>query len=264
MLALIVIQTAVVVLLAILVAGLLRSHADILRALHDLGVGLGDPSTSTGDGEPPRLQLDPPQRLPGAPAADLAGTTPSDDAVAYTLRGDHDTLLAFLSSGCTTCRSIWAALEDAGERTPAGVRVLVVTGDARDESASRLAELAERVEVPVVRSSEAWDEYQVPVSPYFVLVDGATGSVAGEGAAGRWDRVVELVERARADEAGVQRTRGELLDDRVRRRRVRAMASDRDRERRIDDALTAAGIHPGDPRLHFAGDRAGEDGEPGR
>lgn len=81
MLALIVIQTAVVVLLAILVAGLLRSHADILRALHDLGVGLGDPSTSAGDGEPPRLQLDPPQRLPGAPAADLAGTTPSGDAV---------------------------------------------------------------------------------------------------------------------------------------------------------------------------------------
>ncbi len=32
----------VVTLLGVLVVGLLRSHAEILRALHDLGVHLGD------------------------------------------------------------------------------------------------------------------------------------------------------------------------------------------------------------------------------
>ena len=32
------------VLLAVLVAGLLRSHADILKALHDLGAGVGEPT----------------------------------------------------------------------------------------------------------------------------------------------------------------------------------------------------------------------------
>ena len=46
---LVVLLTAVVALLAVLVAGLLRSHAEILRALHDLGAGL-DPAP----GEPPR------------------------------------------------------------------------------------------------------------------------------------------------------------------------------------------------------------------
>ena len=47
MVAIAVILSAVVSLLAVLVAGLLRSHADILKALHDLGVGVGEP---TGDG----------------------------------------------------------------------------------------------------------------------------------------------------------------------------------------------------------------------
>ena len=41
----------VLALLALLVAGLLRSHAEILRALHELGANL-DP-TRTDDGVPP-------------------------------------------------------------------------------------------------------------------------------------------------------------------------------------------------------------------
>ncbi len=46
MVALVLSLTFVVVLLGILVAGLLRSHADILKALHDLGAGVGDPATT--------------------------------------------------------------------------------------------------------------------------------------------------------------------------------------------------------------------------
>jgi len=38
MVALVIVSTFVVLMLGILVAGLLRSHADILRALHDLGI----------------------------------------------------------------------------------------------------------------------------------------------------------------------------------------------------------------------------------
>ena len=45
MVALIVVLTVLVFLLTILVAGLLRSHADILRALHSLGAGVGDPTS---------------------------------------------------------------------------------------------------------------------------------------------------------------------------------------------------------------------------
>jgi hypothetical protein len=49
MLVLVLLLTFVVLLLGILVAGLLRSHADILKALHDLGAGVGDPAI---DGSP--------------------------------------------------------------------------------------------------------------------------------------------------------------------------------------------------------------------
>ena len=81
----------VVLVLAVLVAGLLRSHADILKALHDLGVGVGEPGgdasvQASGDaaarsrGVP--LTIGPP--LPGernstsAPA--IAGVTPAGAA----------------------------------------------------------------------------------------------------------------------------------------------------------------------------------------
>ena len=47
MVALVIVSTFVVLVLGILVAGLLRSHADILRSLHELGVGVGDPAAST-------------------------------------------------------------------------------------------------------------------------------------------------------------------------------------------------------------------------
>ena len=49
MVALITLLAVAVGLLSLLVVGLLRSHAEILRALHDLGVDL-DPSTHASSG----------------------------------------------------------------------------------------------------------------------------------------------------------------------------------------------------------------------
>ena len=54
MIALVVVSMFVVLLLGILVAGLLRSHADILRSLHELGVGVGDPARRDGTRPLPR------------------------------------------------------------------------------------------------------------------------------------------------------------------------------------------------------------------
>jgi hypothetical protein len=49
--ALAIVLSVVVLLLAVLVAGLLRSHADILKALHDLGVGVGEPGATDERGQ---------------------------------------------------------------------------------------------------------------------------------------------------------------------------------------------------------------------
>jgi len=51
----------------------------------------------------------------------------------------------------------------------------------------------------VVMSTEAWSDYEVPGSPFFVLVDGRTGRRVGEGVANQFSQVAELVRRAQGD-----------------------------------------------------------------
>lgn len=218
---LVAIEGVVILLLAVLVAGLLRSHADILRALHELGVG--------DDGAAARAA--PAVRASGAAARDVVGVRPGGGARKLGVVGaGHDTLLAFLSSGCAACAEFWSEFA-TGTPELAGTRLAVVTKGPEDESESHIAGL-EPADVPLIMSSEAWQHYGVPVTPYFVLVAGATGRVVGEGAANTWDQVRSLVERAVGD-AGMAKHRGGF----------------RDREADTDAELEAAGITPGDPRL---------------
>ena len=187
-----------VLLLAVLVAGLLRSHAEILKALHELGAGLELDRDAPG---PVPVTIDGvvPPRPAGASAPDaVSGTTPAGEEVALSLRGGRPTLLAFLSSGCTTCKTFWSAF-GASPAAPAGARVVVVTRDLAEESPSALAKLAPEA-VPVVASTATWDALDVPGSPYFVLVDG-TGRVVGEGSGASWPQVVDLLTQAHADAA---------------------------------------------------------------
>jgi hypothetical protein len=70
----VVVALAVVVgVLAVLVVGLLRSHAEILKRLHVLGAGLDDAgSPAAGRPAPPR-----PPPLPPAPVRPSAGRSPA-------------------------------------------------------------------------------------------------------------------------------------------------------------------------------------------
>ncbi|MEF2162554.1 hypothetical protein, partial [Pseudomonas aeruginosa] len=121
------------------------------------------------------------------------------EAVALSLRGSGDTLLAFLSSGCSTCQGFWSAFADGPADVPGDARVVVVAQGLEDESESALRQRAPSG-VPLVLSSEAWAEFGVPGSPYFAYVDGATGRVLGEGSAASWPQVVDLLGQARADD----------------------------------------------------------------
>jgi len=213
--ALVAVETFALLLLGLLVAGLLRSHAEILRRLHELGVGYGEERGPVRAGSLPRA----PRRASGT-ARDVVGVTPSGAAVSLGIgRFGEQTLLLFLSSGCTQCGTFWAALGEG--RT--GARTIVVARDADEESPSRLRQLAPP-DVDVVLSSQAWDAYGVPGSPYAVVI-GADGEITGEGTAGSWEQLLSLVVQADADT-----TAG--------------------REARADRELRAAGIMPGDPSLH--------------
>jgi hypothetical protein len=238
--ALVIVSTFVVLVLGVLVAGLLRSHADILRSLHELGVGVGDPAASPPAAAAP-VTLSTPASAPALGAAPVvAGVTPAGDARAIAMDNSDDlTLLGFLSSGCTGCAAFWDALQDPGRlQLPDRTRVVIVTkGPEREIPTEVQSRTTGRV--PVVMSTDAWVDYQVPGSPFFVLVDGATGRKVGQGVASQVGQLAELVRRAEHDRGhGTGRGRSE------------GALGGPAREAAADDVLAAAGILPGDPSLY--------------
>jgi len=234
----------VVALLAVLVAGLLRSHAEILRSLHGLGVDLDPDSDASVSFAAPRPASTGAASAPSGsarPVTDIAGVTPSGDAASIAIVGArHHTLLAFLTSGCTTCADFWSEFADRRLKVPGDARLVVVTKGVDAESPGRLRKFAPP-DVPVVMSSEAWDTYDVPVAPYFVFVDGPNSRIVGEGAAATWRNLAGMMEQA-VEDAGLD----------TRRRRRRRPDDSRAREADVDRALLAAGIEPGDPSLYPA------------
>ncbi len=248
---LITIESVALVLLAVLVAGLLRSHADVLRTLHQMGAGVEQLPGSVAV-DPPELRLGGPDlpspRETSTGVWDIVGTTPSDESMSIGVVGtEHNTLLAFLSSGCSTCQGFWEAFRNgAADELPNYTRAVIVTRGITEESPSRVGQLAPR-DVPVVMSSDAWERYDVPVAPYFLYVNGPEGRVAGEGAAARWDQLASLLAQALGDSAD---PRSSTSFHRSRRQRL--AAADARREARADQELMAAGIYPDHPSLHPA------------
>lgn len=222
----------VVALLAVLVAGLLRSHAEILKALHDLGVDL-DPDRAHGSATTAPLVPTGEEGEPAGRELDIVGTAPSGDARQLAIAGTrHRTLLAFLSSSCLTCRNFWSDFSDPELTLPGAARLVIVTQGPEAESPSAVAELAPP-HVVTLLSSLAWQRYRVPGAPYFVVVDGPSSRVVGQGTGPSWTRVSELLRRAVAD-----------------------AAAPADRESEVDEVLRAAGIGPDHPSLRPGRDPA--------
>ncbi len=277
MIALVVVSTFVVLVLGILVAGLLRSHADILRSLHELGAGVGDPALDGGTVDTASraaavsvaaaVSLVPPAGNPPlGPAPTVAGVTPTGDARAISVtNSDGLTLLAFLSSGCASCAGFWHALQQPGVLDlPGRSRAVIVTkGPDREVPAEVQAQASGRV--PVVMSTEAWVDYQVPGSPFFVLVDGSTGTKVGQGVANHVGQLAELIRRAEHDRADSGPGRHPGRPDgsggagsagsagstgSTGSARSAGGLDGPGREAAADEVLRAAGIQPGDPSLY--------------
>ena len=221
-------ETVLLVVVLVLVAGLLRSNAELLRRLgraEDEGASRSG-AYDTVTARPPDVVPPPAVRRAGRStrAAPIAGTTTDGDAVKLDFDGGATmpTLLAFLSSGCATCAEFWETL--AQPLLSDRVQTVIVTHGPDRERRARLRSLAP-AGVPVVMSSPAWDDYGVPGSPYFVLVD---GTIAGEGVATTWQALSSLVNDAIEDRLDTHApTRAET----------------------IEATLAAAGIGPDHPSL---------------
>jgi hypothetical protein len=216
----------VVGLLGVLVVGLLRSHAEILRKLDSLGAAVGDDPGHAHDNQLTRVET----RSTGS--TDIVGVTPDGESVAVSLAtGEDPTLVAFLSTSCSSCTEFWENL-DASTRYFGGHRhrVLLVTLGADEESPTR-AQSLRRGQADVVMSSEAWQQFEVPGAPYFIVVDSASG-VVGEGSAQTFPALEEFLSDSSNDAKWDERQVRDDEDD------------------RIDRDLRAAGIDPGDQRLY--------------
>ncbi|WP_432476614.1 hypothetical protein [Nocardioides sp. GXQ0305] len=130
-------------------------------------------------------------------AVDVRGTDPEGEPTVIPLEATaQPTLLAFLSTSCDICVGLWERLRDGALASGApGVVPVVVTRDATQEDAGLVRSLA-TAEVPVVLSSEAWDDYEVPGSPYVMVVSAAPGSVAAEGSVATWEDLVRIARSA--------------------------------------------------------------------
>jgi len=236
---LVAIETLLLVLLALVVVGLLRSHAEILRRL-------GPPEADERDSDvlAPGVPA-PPSREGLREAPRITGMTLGGDGIQVGSGSGQPMLLAFLSSGCLTCEGFWETFSQAEPPAiPGGARVVAVTKDASHESPSRLRDLAGD-SLEVVMSSAAWRQFDVPTSPYFVYVE-RDGMILGEGAAASWPQVASLLRDAIDDAAGPS-----LAVSR---------AGGRERARRVEQELAASGIGPGHPSLYpeQGGSREGE------
>ena len=260
--ALIVLQAVALGLMAVLVAGLLRSHAEVLARLHRLessrAVPVADPARrpATGTtGAAGAAGAAGATRAAGAGSLapeEVAGVTPFDGTVSVALHpARQPTLLAFLSSGCTTCTPFWDGLR-AG--LPAGLpghpRVVVVTLGPAEESPERVRRVSPDG-VPVVMSSEAWSAFSVPGAPYFAWIDGGSGRVRGEGTGRSWADLAALLADALADQAHAPAAPagGPGGGPAAPAGAASGAAGDAD-EAWVDAELARAGILPGDPRLH--------------
>jgi hypothetical protein len=117
---------------------------------------------------------------------------------------------------------------------------VVVTKGPEAEVPSAIERVAPRGIVTVL-SDQAWADYKVPGSPYFVFVERGTGRVRGEGTGLDWSGVTGMLAQATGDLTYVSGAAGA--------RRPKP-DSDAEREAQIDRALLAAGIFPGDDSLY--------------
>jgi hypothetical protein len=236
MLPILIIESIILLVLTVLVVSLLRAYADVLAGLSKARSDIESLQTRSAGRTMNPLVAQPREESEGSQAADVAGMTVDGEAVKIAMTGrEGRVLLAFLSSGCLTCKPFWEALGLSENRAAVGGQAIIVTKDASEESPSEIRRLAPDG-ARTILSSSSWREFGIPGSPYFVYVDRRNGEIVGEGSAVSWEQVLSLWAQSEADNR----------EDMNRRAAVqRAMGDD-------DAALASAGINPDDPSLWTA------------
>lgn len=103
--------------------------------------------------------------------------------------------LLFVSPGCTVCEQVLPSVGAVAEAT--GKRPIVLTDV--DETETRLAFQHKRTDAPIVASVESFKNYEVPGTPYVVVLD-AHGVVQAKGTVNNLEQMEGLIDTARRRE----------------------------------------------------------------
>jgi hypothetical protein len=238
--------TVVVAIMTLFLLGLLRSLAEIQQRLAEREER-GDPAPSPFSTTLPDGVVPAPERVEEATLTAIDGLDPhlepSRTAVADV---PHPYLLvAFLGTTCFTCLDIWRDMIEAGDdaRTVAAgddvASVMIVLKGREHENLGKARALAAETAVPVVFSTQAWTDLEVPGSPYFTLIATADARVVGAGSAQTWEQLRSLAGDGMLElsiAAGSARNGGSG-------RGYRSIIESEDAE------LKRGGIYPGHPSL---------------
>jgi methylamine dehydrogenase accessory protein MauD len=157
----------------------------LARQIGTLHLRLGPRGALEMDDEGPALG----EGRPPIESPDLEG-----NVVTVGGRGAEQFLL-FVSPGCMVCEQVMPSIGAVGEAT--GKRPLVLTD--LDETETRLAFQHKRVAAPIIASSESFRTYEVPGTPYVVVLD-AHGVVQAKGTVNNLEQMEGLIDTARRRE----------------------------------------------------------------
>ena len=178
---LVAVETLLLVLIGLLVVGLLRSHAEILRQLAERDELLNIGAASERAKRNPILSH----------AVAVEGVSP-EGASANFLPDQREgfALLCFLSSGCATCLNFWGPSPDRSLVLQKAELIYVTKGPA-EESPGKVKRLAPEG-CEVIMSTEAWDTYAVEAYPHFALL--RSGTLVSEGSLLDWAGVIRMMD----------------------------------------------------------------------
>jgi methylamine dehydrogenase accessory protein MauD len=164
--------------LCIVVVALARQIGTLHLRLGPRGaLEMDDEGPALGEGRPP------------VTGQDLEG-----NVVTVGGRGSEQVLL-FVSPGCMVCEQVMPSIGAVAEAT--GKRPLVLTD--LDDVETRLAFQHKRVAAPIVASGESFRTYEVPGTPYVVVLDDH-GVVQAKGTVNNLEQMEGLIETAQRRE----------------------------------------------------------------
>ena len=157
----------------------------LARQIGTLHLRLGPRGALEMDDEGPALG----EGRPAIEGQDLEG-----NPVTVGGRGSEQFLL-FVSPGCVVCEQVMPSIGAVAEAT--GKRPLVLAD--LDETETRLAFQHKRVAAPIVASPESFGVYEVPGTPYVVVLD-VNGVVQAKGTVNNLEQMEGLIDTARRRE----------------------------------------------------------------